>query len=65
MVHFNPVTTQTWVWPSGERHDWGTSHSMNFFAPPSPIKADATAVGCPLHLKMNPPLKMSLPFIEI
>ena len=63
MLLFNPVTTQTRVCPSGQRHDWGASYSMNFFAPP--IKADGTPMSCPLNLKMNPLLKMNLPFIEI
>ena len=64
MLLFNPFTTQTSAFPSGKRHNWGASHSMNFFAP-TPIKADATPMGCPLQLKMNHPLKMNLPVIEI
>ena len=61
MVPFSPVTTQNRVCLSGQKHDWCASHSPH----PSPIKADVTPVGSPLHLKMNPPLKMNLPFIEI
>ena len=61
MVPFSPVTTQNRVCLSGQRHDWvpATPH------PPSSIKADVTPMGSSLHLKMNPPLKMNLPFIEI
>ena len=33
MLFLNPVTAQTKVCPSGKRHDWGVSHSMN---PPYP-----------------------------
>ena len=65
MLLFNPITTQTMVCPSGERHDWGASPSMNFSEPP-PIKVDATPIPhCPLLLKMNPALKMNLAFIEV
>ena len=64
MLLFNLFTTKTKVCPCGKRHDWGASRSMNFFAP-TPIKADATPMGCLLHLKINPPLKMNLPVVEI
>ena len=65
MLLFNPVITQTRVCPSGERYDWGASYSMKFFAPPPHpppplIKADATPVGCPFHLKMNSLLTINL-----
>ena len=73
MLLFNPVTTQTRLCPTRERHDCGAVHSMDFLVlthtpppPPPHIKADVSPMGQhPLHLKMNPPLKMNLPFIEI
>ena len=42
----------------------GVAPTSWIFCPP-PIEAFATLMGCPLHLKMNPPQKISLPFIEI
>ena len=55
MLLFNPIATQTRVCHSGERHDLGASYY------PPPIKVDATLMGCPLHLKMNPPIENEPP----
>ena len=69
MLLFNPVTTQTRVCTSGKRHDWGTFHSIIFFAPshqsrcnpngvPSPPKNESpTENEPPIHWNIKSPLK--------
>ena len=62
MLLFNPVATQTTVCPSGERHDWGASYSMNLFAPPPPHQSRHNPNGVPSppenesHTENEPPI---------